>query len=124
MRSRPLPVTAEAKIVIDSDERFDRRRTHEQPISARRRVRGHRIAFLQTAISYVDTGAGEGRLPSRQPHLFSTSGATSIPHVEGLGRCTGDGPSRDGRLRCSPRRLLPASWTTHGTSTPGSKRLD
>ena len=57
------------------------------PISAADAYERHRIAFLETEISYVDTGAGE-------PVVFLHGNPTSsylwrnvIPHVEGLGRC-------------------------------------
>lgn len=57
------------------------------PISAADANERHRIAFLETEISYVDTGAGE-------PVVFLHGNPTSsylwrnvIPHVEGLGRC-------------------------------------
>lgn len=56
-------------------------------ISAADAYERHRIAFLETEISYVDTGAGE-------PVVFLHGNPTSsylwrnvIPHVEGLGRC-------------------------------------
>src|SRR5215212_3009764 len=58
-----------------------------KPISAADAYERHRIAFLETEISYVDTGAGE-------PLVFLHGNPTSsylwrnvIPHVEGLGRC-------------------------------------
>ena len=58
-----------------------------KPISAADVYERHRIAFLETEISYVDTGAGE-------PVVFLHGNPTSsylwrnvIPHVEGLGRC-------------------------------------
>ena len=58
-----------------------------KPISAADTYERHRIAFLETEISYVDTGAGE-------PVVFLHGNPTSsylwrnvIPHVEGLGRC-------------------------------------
>ena len=58
-----------------------------QPISAADAYERHRIALLETEISYVDTGAGE-------PVVFLHGNPTSsylwrnvIPHVEGLGRC-------------------------------------
>jgi haloalkane dehalogenase len=58
-----------------------------KPISATDAYERHRIAFLETEISYVDTGAGE-------PVVFLHGNPTSsylwrnvIPHVEGLGRC-------------------------------------
>jgi haloalkane dehalogenase len=58
-----------------------------KPISAADAYERHRIAFLETEISYVDTGAGE-------PVVFLHDNPTSsylwrnvIPHVEGLGRC-------------------------------------
>jgi haloalkane dehalogenase len=58
-----------------------------EPISAADAYERHRIAFLETEISYVDTGAGE-------PVVFLHGNPTSsylwrnvIPHVEGLGRC-------------------------------------
>lgn len=58
-----------------------------KPISAADAYERHRIAFLKTEISYVDTGAGE-------PVVFLHGNPTSsylwrnvIPHVEGLGRC-------------------------------------
>ena len=58
-----------------------------EPISAADTNERHRIAFLETEISYVDTGAGE-------PVVFLHGNPTSsylwrnvIPHVEGLGRC-------------------------------------
>lgn len=58
-----------------------------KPISAADAYERHRIAFLETEISYVDTGAGE-------PVVFLHGNPTSsylwrnvIPHVEGLGRC-------------------------------------
>lgn len=58
-----------------------------KPISAADAYERHRIAFLETVISYVDTGAGE-------PVVFLHGNPTSsylwrnvIPHVEGLGRC-------------------------------------
>ena len=57
------------------------------PISAADAYERHRIALLETEISYVDTGAGE-------PVVFLHGNPTSsylwrnvIPHVEGLGRC-------------------------------------
>jgi haloalkane dehalogenase len=57
-----------------------------KPISAADAYERHRIAFLETEISYVDTGAGE-------PVVFLHGNPTSsylwrnvIPHVEGLGR--------------------------------------
>jgi hypothetical protein len=91
-----------------------------KPISAADAYERHRIAFLQTEISYVDTGAGEPVVFLRQPPL-PTSGATSSARRR-LGRCLA--PDLVGwRLRCSPTAPT-ASWTTHGTSTPGSKRLD
>ena len=56
-------------------------------ISAADAYERHRIALLETEISYVDTGAGE-------PVVFLHGNPTSsylwrnvIPHVEGLGRC-------------------------------------
>ena len=58
-----------------------------KPISAADAYERHRIAFLETEISYVDTGAGE-------PVVFLHGNPTSsylwrnvIPHVEGLSRC-------------------------------------
>lgn len=58
-----------------------------KPISAADAYERHRIAFLETEISYVDTGQGE-------PVVFLHGNPTSsylwrnvIPHVEGLGRC-------------------------------------
>lgn len=58
-----------------------------EPISAADAYERHRIALLETEISYVDTGAGE-------PVVFLHGNPTSsylwrnvIPHVEGLGRC-------------------------------------
>ena len=58
-----------------------------KPISAADAYERHRIAFLETEISYVDTGAGE-------PAVFLHGNPTSsylwrnvIPHVEGVGRC-------------------------------------
>ena len=58
-----------------------------KPISAADAYERHRIAFLETVISYVDTGAGE-------PVVFLHGNPTSsylwrnvIPHVEGVGRC-------------------------------------
>lgn len=58
-----------------------------KPISAADAYERHRIAFLETEISYVDTGGGE-------PVVFLHGNPTSsylwrnvIPHVEGLGRC-------------------------------------
>jgi haloalkane dehalogenase len=58
-----------------------------KPISAADAYERHRIAFLETEISYADTGAGE-------PVVFLHGNPTSsylwrnvIPHVEGLGRC-------------------------------------
>lgn len=58
-----------------------------KPISAADAYERHRIAFLETEISYVDTGTGE-------PVVFLHGNPTSsylwrnvIPHVEGLGRC-------------------------------------
>ena len=58
-----------------------------KPISAADAYERHRIAFLETEISYVDAGAGE-------PIVFLHGNPTSsylwrnvIPHVEGLGRC-------------------------------------
>jgi haloalkane dehalogenase len=58
-----------------------------KPISAADAYERRRIAFLETEISYVDTGAGE-------PVVFLHGNPTSsylwrnvIPHVEGLGRC-------------------------------------
>ena len=58
-----------------------------KPISAADAYERHRIAFLETEISYVDTGAGE-------PVVFLHGNPTSsylwrnvIAHVEGLGRC-------------------------------------
>ena len=58
-----------------------------KPISAADAYERHRIAVLETEISYVDTGAGE-------PVVFLHGNPTSsylwrnvIPHVEGLGRC-------------------------------------
>lgn len=58
-----------------------------KPISAADAYERHRIAFLETEISYVDIGAGE-------PVVFLHGNPTSsylwrnvIPHVEGLGRC-------------------------------------
>ena len=58
-----------------------------EPISAADTYERHRIALLETEISYVDTGAGE-------PVVFLHGNPTSsylwrnvIPYVEGLGRC-------------------------------------
>jgi haloalkane dehalogenase len=58
-----------------------------KPISAADTYERHRIALLETEISYVDTGAGE-------PVVFLHGNPTSsylwrnvIPHVEGVGRC-------------------------------------
>ncbi len=58
-----------------------------EPISAADAYERHRIALLETEISYVDTGAGE-------PVVFLHGNPTSsylwrnvIPRVEGLGRC-------------------------------------
>lgn len=58
-----------------------------KPVSAADAYERHRIALLETEISYVDTGAGE-------PVVFLHGNPTSsylwrnvIPHVEGLGRC-------------------------------------
>lgn len=58
-----------------------------KPISAADAYERHRIALLETEISYVDAGAGE-------PVVFLHGNPTSsylwrnvIPHVEGLGRC-------------------------------------
>jgi haloalkane dehalogenase len=58
-----------------------------KPISAADAYERHRIAFLETEISYVDTGAGE---PVVFLHGYPTSSylwRNVIPHVEGLGRC-------------------------------------
>lgn len=78
-----------------------------KPISAADAYERHRIAFLETEISYVDTGAGE-------PVVFLHGNPTSsylwrnvIPHVEGLGRCLapdlvgmgGSGAAPDGSYR-------------------------
>lgn len=58
-----------------------------KPISAADAYERHTITFLETEISYLDTGAGE-------PVVFLHGNPTSsylwrnvIPHVEGLGRC-------------------------------------
>jgi haloalkane dehalogenase len=58
-----------------------------ESISAADTYERHRIALLETEISYVDTGAGE-------PVVFVHGNPTSsylwrnvIPHVEGVGRC-------------------------------------
>jgi haloalkane dehalogenase len=58
-----------------------------KPISSADAYERHRNSFLETEISYVDTGAGE-------PVVFLHGNPTSsylwrnvIPHVEGLGRC-------------------------------------
>ena len=58
-----------------------------KPISAADSYERNTIAFLETEISYVDTGTGE-------PVVFLHGNPTSsylwrnvIPHVEGLGRC-------------------------------------
>jgi haloalkane dehalogenase len=58
-----------------------------EPISAADTYERHRIALLDTEISYVDTGAGD-------PVVFLHGNPTSsylwrnvIPHVEGVGRC-------------------------------------
>jgi haloalkane dehalogenase len=58
-----------------------------EPISAAYTYERHRIALLDTEISYVDTGAGD-------PVVFLHGNPTSsylwrnvIPHVEGVGRC-------------------------------------
>lgn len=58
-----------------------------KPISAADAYERHRIALLETEISYVDTGAGE-------PVVFLHGNPTSsylwrnvIPHVAGMGRC-------------------------------------
>lgn len=58
-----------------------------KPISAADAYERHRIALLETEISYLDTGAGE-------PVVFLHGNPTSsylwrnvIPHLEGLGRC-------------------------------------
>ena len=58
-----------------------------ESISAADTYERHRIALLETEISYVDTGAGE-------PVVFLHGNPTSsylwrnvIPHVEGVGRC-------------------------------------
>jgi haloalkane dehalogenase len=78
-----------------------------EPISAADTYERHRIALLETEISYVDIGAGE-------PVVFLHGNPTSsylwrnvIPHVEGIGRCLapdlvgmGDsGPAPDGSYR-------------------------
>ena len=78
-----------------------------KPISAADAYERHRIAFLETEISYVDTGAGE-------PVVFLHGNPTSsylwrnvVPHVERVGRCLapdlvgmGDsGPAPDGSYR-------------------------
>src|SRR5215217_2355950 len=78
-----------------------------KPISAADAYERHRIAFLETEISYVDTGVGN-------PVVFLHGNPTSsylwrniIPHVEGIGRCLapdlvgmGDsGPAPDGSYR-------------------------
>jgi haloalkane dehalogenase len=72
---------------MDSDERSTGGERMSKPISAADAYERHRIAFLETEISYVDTGAGE-------PVVFLHGNPTSsylwrnvIPHVEGLGRC-------------------------------------
>jgi haloalkane dehalogenase len=94
-----------------------------KPISAADAYERHRIAFLETEISYVDTGAGE-------PVVFLHGNPTSsylwrnvIPHVEGLSRCLAPDLVGMGDSGAAPTAPT-ASWTTHGTSTPGSKRLD
>ena len=58
-----------------------------KPISAADAYERHRIALLETEISYVDTGAGD-------PVVFLHGNPTSsylwrnvIPHVDGVGRC-------------------------------------
>jgi haloalkane dehalogenase len=60
-----------------------------KPISAADAYERHRIALLETEISYVDTDTGAG-----EPVVFLHGNPTSsylwrnvIPHVEGLGRC-------------------------------------
>src|SRR5215211_6330240 len=72
---------------MDSGERSTGGERMSKPISAADAYERHRIAFLETEISYVDTGAGE-------PVVFLHGNPTSsylwrnvIPHVEGLGRC-------------------------------------
>ena len=83
-------------------------------ISAADAYERHRIAFLETEISYVDTGAGE-------PVVFLHGNPTSsylwrnvIPHVEVLGRClapdlvgmgdSGAAPDGSSRRWCRSRR--------------------
>jgi len=78
-----------------------------EPISAADTYERHRIAVLDTEISYVDTGAGD-------PVVFLHGNPTSsylwrnvVPHVERVGRCLapdlvgmGDsGPAPDGSYR-------------------------
>jgi haloalkane dehalogenase len=89
-----------------------------KPISAADTYERHRIALLETEISYVDTGAGD-------PVVFLHGNPTSsylwrnvIPHVEGVGRCLapdlvgmGDsGPTPDGSYRFVDHARYIDSW--------------
>ncbi len=58
-----------------------------KPISAADAYERHRIAFLETEISYVDTGAGEPVVLLHGNPTSSYLWRNVIPHVEGLGRC-------------------------------------
>src|SRR5215204_1123139 len=88
---RAFPTAAcdrrERRTQTDSDERSIGAERMSIPISAADAYERHTIVFLETEISYVDTGAGE-------PVVFLHGNPTSsslwrnvIPHVEGLGRC-------------------------------------
>ena len=58
-----------------------------KPISAADAYERHRIALLETEISYVDTGAGESVVFLHGNPTSSYLWRNVIPHVEGLGRC-------------------------------------
>ena len=58
-----------------------------KPISAADTYERHRIALLETEISYVDTGAGESVVFLHGNPTSSYLWRNVIPHVEGLGRC-------------------------------------
>jgi haloalkane dehalogenase len=58
-----------------------------EPISAADAYERHRLAFQETEISYVDTGAGEAVVFLHGNPTSSYLWRNVIPHVEGLGRC-------------------------------------
>src|SRR5215208_6021723 len=83
-------------------------KTHERTYLGRRYLRASqdRLARDRDLLRRHRRGRA-GRLASRQPHLFLPLAQRHPARRRGGSSLPGAGPRRDGRLRCSPRRLLP-----------------